>query len=659
MPEVVPRLRRANRRLIAAAATAVLAAALAVSTAAAQQGAPYADVPADAYYAIPVSALAADGILAGTDCGEGRFCPDDPLPRWVMAVWLVRALDGRAPEPSGESSYADVDPARWWSPYTSRLADLGVTSGCLRDPPRYCPDRPVTRGQMATFLAIAFDLPGGTPGRFSDTARSVHAHNIDKLAEAGITAGCGQDRYCPDRQVTRAQMATFLAHALKLVPHPDATPLADDYRLAYSTKAPGGPTEGRYGWASQLWMAGPQGSREFIGWYGAAGGDRPIFSPDGKWVAYGINDKAYVLNTETSNVREVRARGRWSYNFRWSPDSKHLVYNPADGAAGTSWIEGSDGQNKRSIGLFWRFSPDGRFGLTSAYDEVGEERIYSHTVVEDLETGSQVRIDVDESNARYAVFTPDSQRVSWIAQHPTGSQQDLWVMDVDGSNKTKLLTAVVGDLPGSAKVRWSPDGTRFAYVRGVGGIGTQFLVADAANGNTIMNLGISKCNYLQWAPDSAHLISDNRDGVVFNTQTGETIRASDLYTGDPGKFSYIRSVRWSPDNRAFAYILEEATPSDSTTLPYDDISTQLWIADADGQNNRMLVDSAGYDFRWSPDGERIAYSILSPYGVEIYEGEAYPLSRFATELWIADSDGSDRWRVSKRLGVTLLGWLPG
>ena len=618
----------------------------------------YSDVGGGAH-AASIGALAADSraILAGTDCEGGRFCPEDPLLRWVMAVWLVRALDGTEPDPSGGSSFDDVDSDLWWAPYTNRLADLGVTEGCREDPPRYCPDRAVTRGQMATFLAVAFDLPGGTPGRFSDTAASPHAENIDRLAEAGITAGCGQGRYCPDRPVTRAQMATFLARALKLVPLPAAAALAGGYRLAYSTRDPS--TADDYGPEHLIWLAGLQGSRESVVSYSNHGGARPIFSPDGRWMAYGANDKGYVMNTDSRNVREVRPRGRWSFNFRWSPDSRHLVYNPAEGAGGTSWIEGSDGENKRSIGLFWRFSSDGRLALYSVYDEVGDERIYSHTVVEDLESGSEVRIEVDESNARYAVFTPDSRKVSWVAQSPISDLQDLWVMDVDGSNKVRLLTAAVGDLPGSAKMSWSPDGTRFAYVQGYTGIGTQFLVADA-NGDTIMELGISKCNYLNWAPDSAHLVSDNPEGLVFNTQTGDTIRQRDLYTGD-SRYGRIRNVRWSPDNQAIAYIQEDVTPSDSPTLVYSDISTQLWIADADGQNKRKLVDeNAGYDFRWSPDGTRIAYSILTPYGVEEYEGEQYPLSRSVSELWITNSDGSGRWKVAEpeNPGITLLGWLP-
>ena len=44
----------------------------------------------------------------------------------------------------------------------------------------------------------------------------VHAANVDALFEAGITVGCSREplRYCPNRPVTRAQMASFLIRAL-------------------------------------------------------------------------------------------------------------------------------------------------------------------------------------------------------------------------------------------------------------------------------------------------------------------------------------------------------------------------------------------------------------------------------------------------------------
>ncbi len=41
--------------------------------------------------------LDGEGILAGTDCGEGLICPGEPVQRWVLAVWLTRALDDGDP----------------------------------------------------------------------------------------------------------------------------------------------------------------------------------------------------------------------------------------------------------------------------------------------------------------------------------------------------------------------------------------------------------------------------------------------------------------------------------------------------------------------------------------------------------------------------------
>ena len=106
-----------------------------------------------------------------------------------------------------------------------RFADLGVTAGCATDPLRYCPDKPVTRAQMATFFQRAFQLPDAPPRGFIDTAGNTHEDNIDALAAVGTTVGCSTLplRYCPDRTVTRAQMGTFLARALGLVEVPKPT----------------------------------------------------------------------------------------------------------------------------------------------------------------------------------------------------------------------------------------------------------------------------------------------------------------------------------------------------------------------------------------------------------------------------------------------------
>lgn len=171
-----------------------------------------------------VDYLGREGILEGTECTEATFCPDEAIPRWVMAVWLVRILDGVEPSAVDSSRFADVNEDEWWAPYVERLADLGVTRGCAVDPARFCPNNVVKREQMASFLVRAFQLKPVTHNVFKDTADSSHTDDINTLAAAGVTAGCAVNpaRFCPSSDTTKAEMATFLVRALGVnLPHSD------------------------------------------------------------------------------------------------------------------------------------------------------------------------------------------------------------------------------------------------------------------------------------------------------------------------------------------------------------------------------------------------------------------------------------------------------
>ena len=167
-------------------------------------------------------ALRAGGILEDTECGPGRICPTEPMLRWVMAVWLVRAVDGADPAGAASGRFSDVSPNEWWATHVERLAELEVTLGC-GDGTGFCPADAVTRAQMATFLVRAFGLDADGGSGFGDIAGNTHEASINILAAERVTAGCSTSplRYCPNRSVTRGQMATFLARALNLIPLPD------------------------------------------------------------------------------------------------------------------------------------------------------------------------------------------------------------------------------------------------------------------------------------------------------------------------------------------------------------------------------------------------------------------------------------------------------
>ena len=168
--------------------------------------------------------LAGRGVFARTACGPLSFCPGDRIDRKTMAVWMVRVLDGRDPQPVTESRFDDVEPSSFHARFIERFAELGITSGC-GDGSEFCPDAFVTRLQVAAFLAKAYGLAEGPDPGFVDVPAGVwYADPVARLASSGITSGCGSGppRFCPGSRVTRAQMATFLYRAQNL----RAAPLA-------------------------------------------------------------------------------------------------------------------------------------------------------------------------------------------------------------------------------------------------------------------------------------------------------------------------------------------------------------------------------------------------------------------------------------------------
>ena len=103
----------------------------------------------------------------------------------------------------------------------NRLAAAGITKGCnppTND--EYCPDEKLTRAQMATFLVRSFGLAAGAGSdRFVDDDGNIHEDAIDALAASDITRGCNpptNDRFCPDQPITRGQMAAFIYRMAQL-----------------------------------------------------------------------------------------------------------------------------------------------------------------------------------------------------------------------------------------------------------------------------------------------------------------------------------------------------------------------------------------------------------------------------------------------------------
>ena len=117
-----------------------------------------------------------------------------------------------------DRGFSDVSPEHAFNDAINCIAYYGVTRG-TGDGSTYSPDRPVTRAQMAVFMARAAEVAGAVLDdpegvRFTDLGDTwpEAADSINRLAAARIIPSGQQFR--PAEDITRAEMAAFLVGLL-------------------------------------------------------------------------------------------------------------------------------------------------------------------------------------------------------------------------------------------------------------------------------------------------------------------------------------------------------------------------------------------------------------------------------------------------------------
>ncbi len=176
------------------------------------------DVPPSQQFHFYVTTLVSNAITVGI--GGGLYGVDQPTKRQQMSVFLLKARHGLCyVPPACVGTFGDVACPSTFANWIEALAAEGITGGCGGG--NYCPDNPVRRDQMAVFLLKAEHgssyVPPGCVGTFPDVpCPSQFADWIEQLAAEQITGGCGGGNYCPGDNNTRGQMAVFLTKTFNI-----------------------------------------------------------------------------------------------------------------------------------------------------------------------------------------------------------------------------------------------------------------------------------------------------------------------------------------------------------------------------------------------------------------------------------------------------------
>jgi ELWxxDGT repeat protein len=182
----------------------------------------FADVPTDHWAWRYVEAIAAAGFTqgcgAGSYCPDRKTTRAEAAALLVRALHGSNFV----PPPATGIRFQDVPAGFWAASAIEQIAADGLTAGCNASPPLYCPDAPLTRAEIAIFLlrsrhGSSYQPPPVMATRFSDVPADFWAAPwIEQLAVEGLTIGCAPGLYCPSAQVGRDEMAVFLARTFGL-----------------------------------------------------------------------------------------------------------------------------------------------------------------------------------------------------------------------------------------------------------------------------------------------------------------------------------------------------------------------------------------------------------------------------------------------------------
>ncbi|WP_162805767.1 S-layer homology domain-containing protein [Sporosarcina sp. PTS2304] len=170
----------------------------------------FSDVPPSKHFAQAVNELAERHVIGGYP--DGSFKPGNPLTRGQAAAIIVK-LTGIDTTNVKDPQFKDVTKTNGSYEAIAALAQAKVIGGY--EDGRFGPNDPVKRGQLASILVKAFDLPRydfyGMKNPFQDIAgNQSHSANILILHKYGIVNGVAPNRFGLNEPVTRGQAAKMM-----------------------------------------------------------------------------------------------------------------------------------------------------------------------------------------------------------------------------------------------------------------------------------------------------------------------------------------------------------------------------------------------------------------------------------------------------------------
>lgn len=114
-------------------------------------------------------------------------------------------------------SYSDVTEKDWFYKAVQFIVARDISSNIASE--KYSPNTKLTRGEYIVMLMKAYGIAPDTNSvnNFSDAGNSYYTGYLAAAKRLGITGGVGNNKYAPEKQITRQEVFTLLYNALKVM----------------------------------------------------------------------------------------------------------------------------------------------------------------------------------------------------------------------------------------------------------------------------------------------------------------------------------------------------------------------------------------------------------------------------------------------------------
>ena len=218
----------------------VLGFSLNLTAFAAGEGTVFSDVAADAWYTDAVAYVRDNGLMGGTS--DTTFEPEGTMTRSMLSATLYR-LAG-SPTVTGEDAFSDTEEGVWYTDAVLWASQQGLVGGYGNG--LFGTNDPVTREQIAVLLWRYAGSPAAEAGAdFADegTISDYAAQAVDWARASGVVSGAEGNRFLPQSNATRAQVAAILRNYLTMAASEEPEPPEEGSRVLVAYFSATGNTE--------------------------------------------------------------------------------------------------------------------------------------------------------------------------------------------------------------------------------------------------------------------------------------------------------------------------------------------------------------------------------------------------------------------------------